>query len=50
MHRQFQSNGLPNATAAARDHGDFAVQPETPCLGVFVGQSETPRFQGMKSS
>src|SRR5579859_2926014 len=47
VRRKLQSDGLTNATAAARDHRNFAVQPES--LG-FVGQSETPRFQGMKSS
>jgi hypothetical protein len=48
--RESQSNGLPNAAAAASDQGDFAIQPESSCLGPFVAQSETPRFQGMKSS
>ena len=49
LRREFQGNGLPNATAAAGDYGDFAIEAEIP-LGVLIGQRETPRFQGMKSS
>jgi hypothetical protein len=45
-----QSNGLPNATAAARHHRDFAVQAENSRVCGLIDQSETPRFQGMKSS
>ena len=50
LRREFQSNGLPNTAAAAGDHGDFAVQAEIPRVCVWIDQSETPRFQGMKSS
>jgi hypothetical protein len=50
VRREFQSNGLPDATAAARDHGDFTIQAESLRRVIAFGQSETPRFQGMKSS
>ena len=50
VRRELQRNGLPNATTPARDYGNFAVQPESMSLGLLVAQSETPRFQGMKSS
>lgn len=49
LRRERQGNGLPNTAAAACDYGNFTVQPERP-FGICVGQSETPRFQGMKSS
>jgi hypothetical protein len=48
--RECQSDGLPYATPAAGDHGDFAVEPETLSVGKLIGHSETPRFHGMKSS
>jgi hypothetical protein len=50
LRRELQSDGLPNATAAAGDHCDFAVEPEVPHVRSMIGQSDTPRFQGMKSS
>jgi hypothetical protein len=50
MRREFQSDGLPNAAAAARDYRDFAVQAKSACVGFCFFQRETPRFQGMKSS
>ncbi len=44
----FKRNRPANTAAAAGDHGNFAVKPE---IGVAfrLAQSETPRFQGMKS-
>ena len=48
--RESQGNGLPNAATGACDHGDFAVEAESLRLASVAGQSETPRFQGMKSS
>jgi hypothetical protein len=50
LRRESKSDGLPNATAAAGDHCDFAVEPEVPRAWGMIGQSDTPRFQGMKSS
>jgi hypothetical protein len=37
-----------NATGTAGDDGGFVVQPE--CIRSLMFQSETPLFQGMKSS
>ena len=37
-----------NATGTAGNDGCFAVQPE--CIRPLMFQSETPLFQGMKSS
>jgi hypothetical protein len=45
-----QRDGLTNSTAAAGDYGDFAVQPKIDVIGGLRDQSDTPRFQGMKSS
>jgi hypothetical protein len=48
--RESESDGLPDAAAGAGDDGDFAVEPEISRGSVLAVQSETPRFQGMKSS
>jgi hypothetical protein len=48
--RESESNRLTDATATAGDDGDLTVEPESLRIGVLFGQSETPRFQGMKSS
>jgi hypothetical protein len=50
VRREFQSDRLTNTAAAAGDYGDFAVQPEIGFIVVLPDQSDTPRFQGMKSS
>jgi hypothetical protein len=50
LFREPESNGLPDAAATAGDDGEFAIEPEISRGRVLVGQSETPRFQGMKSS
>jgi hypothetical protein len=50
LSRESESNRLTDAAATARDDGDLTVEPESSRIGVLVGQSETPRFQGMKSS
>jgi hypothetical protein len=39
-----------DAAAAAGDRGNFAVQSKCRRLDGLIGQSDTPRFQGMKSS
>jgi hypothetical protein len=44
-----KGNGLPDAAAAAGNDGYSAIEPEISRVRVG-GQSETPRFQGMKSS
>jgi hypothetical protein len=41
---------LPNAASAARDHGDLAIKAKVLRARRSMGHSETPRFQGMKSS
>ena len=45
-----QGDGLPNAAAGAGNDRNFAVEPKIGDRIVRVGQRETPRFQGMKSS
>src|SRR5271165_3433356 len=50
MRRKLQRDRLPNAASAAGDDGHFAVEPECPLVLIFAAHSETPRFQGMKSS
>ena len=50
MRREPQRDGLANSAAGAGDHGHFAVEPETLRVRCLARQSETPRFQGMKSS
>jgi hypothetical protein len=47
--REPERNGLPDAAATAGDDRNFAIEPEIARIR-FFGQSETPRFQGMKSS
>ena len=47
---KFKCNSASDAAAAAGDHGDFAVQSKCRRLDGLIGQSDTPRFQGMKSS
>ena len=48
--RQFEGDCLTNATARPRNDGDLAVETERSGLSGLGVQSETPLFQGMKSS
>jgi hypothetical protein len=48
--REPNGNGLTDSASAAGDDGNFAIEPESSRIRVWVGQSDTPRFQGMKSS
>jgi hypothetical protein len=41
---------LPYAASTARDRSDFAIEAEIAGARALIGQSDTPRFQGMKSS
>lgn len=46
---ELKGYGLADAAATTGDDGYFSVEPESSGIGIG-GQSETPRFQGMKSS
>jgi hypothetical protein len=48
--RELQSNRSSNATAAAGDQGGFAIKSKPLSTDPFLAQSDTPRFQGIKSS
>lgn len=48
--RKFQCDGATDAAAAAGDRGNFAVQSKSRRLDGSIGQSDTPLFQGIKSS
>lgn len=48
--RETRGNGLPNAAAAARNDGYFAIQTEISDPAACAVQREIPRFQGIKSS
>jgi hypothetical protein len=47
---EFEGDGSTDAAAAAGNDGGLAIEPEFAVLARGSGQSETPRFQGMKSS
>ena len=47
---ELECDGSAAAAAAAGNDGSFAIEPEFARLVCRIGQSETPRFQGMKSS
>ena len=47
---KFKCDSATDAAAAAGDRGNFAVQSKWRRLDGVIGQSDTPRFQGMKSS
>ena len=47
---KFMCDRATDPAAAAGDHGNFAVQSKCRRLDGLIGQSDTPRFQGMKSS
>jgi len=48
--RKFRCDSATDAAARTSDNGNFTVQLKRPRNGGRLGQSETPRFQGMKSS
>lgn len=48
--RKFKGNCLSDAAARPRDNRDFAVESKRIRIGAPLIQSDTPRFQGMKSS
>jgi hypothetical protein len=48
--RETRGNGLPNAAAATRNDGYFAIQTEISGPAACAVQREIPRFQGIKSS
>jgi hypothetical protein len=48
--RELQSNRSSNATAATGDQGGFAIKSKPLSTDPFLAQSDTPRFQGIKSS
>src|SRR5436305_12828503 len=47
---ELECDGSTYAAAAAGNDGGLAIEPEFAGLACRIGQSETPRFQGMKSS
>ena len=47
---ELECDGSTYAAAAAGNDGGPAIEPEFAGLACRIGQSETPRFQGMKSS
>jgi hypothetical protein len=47
--REALRDGAANSTASAGNHGNFSVEPESISMLRGGAQSETPRFQGMKS-
>src|SRR5216683_3222194 len=48
--RKSLRDGAADAACGAGDNGHFAVEPEAVRMLLVVLQSETPLFQGMKSS
>jgi hypothetical protein len=47
---ELNGNGLSNAAAAAGNYSDLVIESEVLGRTARSRQSETPRFQGMKSS
>src|ERR1700730_10827957 len=45
-----QSHRPPNSASAAGNDNSLAVEPKTSRIAVVRGQSDTPLFQGIKSS
>jgi hypothetical protein len=47
---EFVSDGAANSATATSDNRSLTVQEKLASCSIACGQSETPRFQGMKSS
>jgi len=50
MRSELGCDGTSDATASAGHNCGFVAQPESICSGRLMLQSDTPRFQGIKSS